>query len=73
MAISLKNIKDELVEEHRLLKELVRKSSDTTNLVLGIVGVVLGLAGLVALCMAFIADKKISAIKAHTMKLVEQL
>ena len=72
METRFQEIQNELLEEHRLLKELVRKSSDTTNIVLGIIGVILGIAGLIGIYMAFHADKKLNTIKGHTTELVRR-
>lgn len=65
MEEGLKNIRDEIKEENRLLHRLLKSKADTFNTILGVVGAVLALAGVVGLVYSILADKKMGHVSRH--------
>ena len=57
-------------EELRLLRKILADKHDRTAAILGILGIVLGIAGIASLVVALLSDSRLRMIHTHTTKLI---
>lgn len=64
-AQEMKDLQEEIREENKFLHKALQKKIDWFNIIIGILGTVLALAGVVALVFSILTDKKINKIADH--------